>query len=255
MVTKLSKIQQKKAANPGSLAFKEFSIADILLKKDSRTISGIAATFGNIDGDRDRLHKGCFSRSIAERGPESSAKAKIVLLWQHQRSEPIGKITKLEEKTEGLYFEGALDEGVQRADQAIKQLESGTINNFSIGFQYDWETMEYNHVDDVYEVYCVKLFEISPVSIPADEQTYYMGLKDADDFTKAEWELAENIQESIKKLDTTQQREISELFMRQKALSQALSASKTKEQVKEAAAAQQEKEQPAPIFAGIKFNK
>ena len=66
----LTKIQQKKAANPRGFAVKEFSVLGDTLKVESRKISGMAATFGNIDSDGDRLHKGCFSRSIDERGPE-----------------------------------------------------------------------------------------------------------------------------------------------------------------------------------------
>jgi len=155
------------------------------------------------------------------------------LLWQHDPHEPIGKVTKLKEKTEGLYFEADLDEGIPRSDQALKQLESGTINNFSIGFQYVWETMQYNMEVDVFEVFEVKLFEISPVSFPADENTYYMGLKDADDFAKAEFELSEEIKESIKTLDISQQRLFGELFLRQKSLSESLSASKIKERLKQ----------------------
>ena len=252
----LTKLQEKKAKNPGGLAFKEFSIQSIELKAESRTTCGIAATFGNIDSDRDRLHKGCFARSIAERGPESAAKSKIVLLWQHKRDEPIGKITKLVEKIAGLYFEADLDEGVPRAEQALKQLESGSLNNFSIGFQYNWETMEYNYQDDCYEIFEVKLFEISPVSIPADGNTYYMGLKNNEDFARAQLQLSEQIQEAIKNFEINQQRELAELFMRQKALSQALSASETKELIKlRANADEQTKKEPKQPFAGLKLIK
>ena len=250
----LTKIQQKKAANPGGFAFKEFSVLPETLKVDSRRISGIAATFGNIDLDRDRLHKGCFAQSIVQRGPESSAKAKIVLLWQHKRDEPIGKIVVLEERSMGLYFEADLDEGVQRAEQALTQLESGTINSFSIGFQYDWDNIEYNWEENAYEVFSVKLFEISPVSIPADENTFYMGLKSAEDFERAELELSEQIKESIKNLDINQQRELLELFLLQKSLSRALSASETKERIKQDTIERTEAEKTKPLFAGIVFN-
>jgi len=252
----LTKIQQKKAANPGKYARKEYSISDFLLKSESRTISGIAATFGNIDWDRDRLHKGCFAKSIEQRGPESNAKSKILLLWQHDRNEPIGRITKLKEKSEGLYFEAVLDEGIPRAEQALKQLESGTLNNFSIGFQYEWDTMEYNPTDDCYEVFGVKLFEISPVSIPADEKTEYLGLKSIEDFEKAELELAEDINESLKQLNIDQQREISELFLRQKSLSRALSASEAKERIKHCTVEKSKESEPnIPLFQGFKFIK
>ena len=254
LTKKHQKIQQKVAANPGGFAFKEFAVLGDSLKVESRKISGMAATFGNIDTDRDRLHKGCFAESIAKRGPESEAKAKIVLLWQHDRKEPIGRITMLQEKAVGLYFEAELDEGVPRAEQALIQLENKTINSFSIGFQYDWETMEYNYNEDVYEVFGVKLFEISPVSIPADEQTFYMGLKDAQDIEIAMYELSGQINKCINKLDIDQQREIGELILRYKSLSHRLHASTIKEQVRQRTVETPENEKPKKLFAGIVFN-
>ena len=35
----------------------------------------------------------------------------------------------------GLYFEAVIDD-VERGNQAIKQAESGTLNQFSIGYSY-----------------------------------------------------------------------------------------------------------------------
>ena len=235
MATKLSKIQQKKAENPGGVAFKDFDLQVKAIDSQSRTISGIAATFGNIDRVGDRLHRGCFGTSIAERGPESQAKGKILLLWQHKHDDPIGRITKLEESDEGLYFEAEIDKGVESADRALIQLESGTINQFSIGFKYNWNLIEYNSEEDVFEVFGVKLFEISPVSIAADPETYYMGLKNDEDVHAEELILAEHIDEFMNKLTTNQQREAGELFLRLKSLSRVLSASDIKERVRQAA--------------------
>ena len=96
---------------------------------ESRTISGYAAVFGNRDKVGDVLLKGCFSKSIQERGPQSSANDKILLLWMHDMSEPIGAITELREDEKGLYFEARVDE-IDIGDRAIKQLESGTLNQF-----------------------------------------------------------------------------------------------------------------------------
>ena len=79
--------------------------------------------------------KGCFSKSIQERGIESSANDKIIFLWMHKMDEPIGKITKLVEDDKGLYFEAEIDK-IQLGDRAINQLESGTLNQFSIGYSY-----------------------------------------------------------------------------------------------------------------------
>ena len=116
------------------MQYKLFSInsKDVQYSPESRTISGYAAVFGNMDKAHDILLKGCFSKSINERGPQSQANDKIILLWMHDMSEPLGFITELKEDDRGLYFEARIDE-IELGDRAIKQLESGTLNQFSIG--------------------------------------------------------------------------------------------------------------------------
>src|SRR5699024_11709804 len=86
-----------------------FYAKEIQYDSGSRTISGYAAIFNNIDKSGDMLLKGCFSKSIQERGPESSANDKIIMLWMHDMHEPIGRITLLQEDEKGLYFEASID--------------------------------------------------------------------------------------------------------------------------------------------------
>ena len=94
------------------MQYKLFSInsKDVQYSPESRTISGYAAIFGNKDKAHDILLKGCFSKSINERGPQSQANDKIILLWMHDLSEPLGFITELKEDDRGLYFEARIDE-------------------------------------------------------------------------------------------------------------------------------------------------
>ena len=143
------------------MQYKTFSIyaKEVNYDNESRTISGYAAVFGNKDKAGDVLIKGCFSKSIQDRGPESSANDKIIMLWMHNMNEPIGRITVLNEDEKGLYFEAIIDE-VPRGEQAIKQLESGTLNQFSIGYQYVWENCEYDAEKDAFIVKEVKLYEM-----------------------------------------------------------------------------------------------
>lgn len=156
--------------------FKYFETKDLNWDGESRTISGYGAIFGNIDKVGDVLVQGCFAKSIQDRGPESSANDKIVLLWQHDRKEPIGRITVLKEDSRGLYFEAIIDD-VQRGNQALKQLESGTLNQFSIGYSYVWDNCEYDSEHDVLIVKEVILYEISVVTIGCNAETEYLGLK------------------------------------------------------------------------------
>lgn len=156
--------------------FKVFETKELNWNGESRTISGYAAIFGNVDKVRDVLVKGCFAKSIQDRGPESTANDKIIMLWQHDRKEPIGKITVLKEDDRGLYFEAVIDD-VERGNQTLKQLESGTLNQFSIGYSYVWDNCEYDGELDVLIVKEVILYEISVVSIGCNAETEYLGLK------------------------------------------------------------------------------
>lgn len=195
------------------MQYKTFSInsKDVNYDSESRTISGYAAVFGNKDKAGDILIKGCFSKSIQDRGPESAANDKIIVLWMHDMNEPIGRLTVLYEDDKGLYFEAPIDD-VPRGNQAIKQLESGTLNQFSIGYQYVWENCEYDAEKDAFMVKEVKLHEISVVSIGCNGETEYLGLKSIEDAEKAYEELNAEISEVCSGMSAPKQQKIQRII-------------------------------------------
>lgn len=184
------------------MQYKAFEVQNF--DADSRKISGYAAIFNNIDKVKDKLIKGCFSKSITERGPQSDANDKIIFLWQHDQREPIGRITDLREDDNGLYFEAVLDE-IELGDRALKQLESGTLNQFSIGFSYVHENCEWDSEENCFVVKEVKLYEISVVSIGCNGQTRYLGLKSVEDYDNAFEELTKEISEATKHMSIKKQ--------------------------------------------------
>lgn len=197
--------------------FKSFEVKELSFNGESRTISGYAAVFNNKDKAGDILIKGCFAKSIQDRGPESQANDKIIMLWQHDHHEPIGKITKLIEDEKGLYFEAYIDD-VERGNQAIKQLESGTLNQFSIGYSYVWERCEYDNERDAFIVKEVVLYEISVVSIGCNGETEYLGLKAecADPYE----EMKNEIESIVKGLNIRKKEEIYTLIRKALSLGQ-----------------------------------
>lgn len=178
MSTKAMKLAEKLASHIGA-ARKFFSItkADII-NEDEHIIRVKFASFGNIDSDRDLLIRGCFSKSIQERGPQSSTNRKIAFLWQHDMSDPIGKILSIEEQEDGAYAEVRLSnfDAVPNAKRAWAQLVDGDINQFSFGFSYVWDKIEYDETLDAFIVKEVKLYEISVVTMGANEQTEFIGI-------------------------------------------------------------------------------
>lgn len=162
----------------GKIGFQVKSIEakELVHNSESRKISGYAAVFGNKDKAGDILIKGCFAKSIAERGPESSAKDKIIHLWMHDMKEPVGKITALKEDDHGLYFEAEISK-IPQGDRYIEQLRDGTLNQFSIGFKYVWDKVEYDEERDAFIVKEVVLYEISAVSIGCNGETEFLDFK------------------------------------------------------------------------------
>lgn len=116
--------------------------------------------------------KGCFAKSIQERGPKSNASYKITALWQHMQSEPLAIPSILKEDDIGLYAEVSPDEGIPTCDRCVIQVRSGTVNNGSYGFNYVWDKMEYDEANDVILMKECELFEISFVTIGSQKETF-----------------------------------------------------------------------------------
>lgn len=177
MTIKEIKIQQKKENNKNKRLFKLSIKGFKSIDEDARLIEVKFASFGDIDSDRDLLVKGCFAKSINDRGPESSTNRKIAFLWQHDMKNPIGKILKIEEREDGAYATVQLSnfDAVPDAKRAYYQLMEGTLNQFSFGFDYVWDKIEYDESKDAFIVYEVKLYEVSVVTMGANERTEFIG--------------------------------------------------------------------------------
>jgi len=100
------------------------------------------------------------------------------MLMHHDHARPVGVWEKLVEDAKGLYVEGRLTKGVRDADEAYALLKDGALNSMSIGYKV---------IDDEYDMqkranllHEVELFEISLVSIPANEQSTVMSVKSDD---------------------------------------------------------------------------
>lgn len=184
-----------------------FDVKEVSVDGEKRIISGHAACFGNVDKAKDMLIKGCFAKSIQERGPESMANDKIIMLWMHDMDEPIGRISVLREEDKGLYFEAVVDD-VDRGNQAIKQLESGTLNQFSIGYRYVWDKCEWDDENGCLIVKEVVLYEVSVVSIGCNGETEYLGLKSNEGYQDKYDELVVEIDALCKGMGARRQQEL-----------------------------------------------
>lgn len=186
---------------------------------DNRIIEGYLAVFGVRDSYGTTAVKGCFAKSLNDRGPKSGAKNKIIHLWMHNPCEPIGQYTELEEDNYGLRFKMAVDNVQGRPEQVLVQTRSGTINQYSYGFDYVWDKMEYDQAKDTVLMLECDLYEGSSVSIhAANPETYTVRTKD--DFTKALSALGIEAEEIIQGLNRKQQIEVRQLITRYKSLTE-----------------------------------
>lgn len=191
---------------------------DLKIRADvaSRVVKGYLAVFGVKDSYGTVAVKGCFARSIAERGPDSGAKNKIIFLAWHDPYNPLGPFTVLREDDYGLYFEAKVSDA-RDLDRILTQIQDGTINQYSYGFRYIWDKMEYDEATDTIMMYEVQLIEGSCLAInAANPETYTV--RNDEDFASATQALNSEMEEAICTLPPRRQMEIRQLVTRYKAL-------------------------------------
>lgn len=176
------------------------------------TVWGVRDTYGTVP------IKGCFAKSIQERGPDSNSKYKITFLWQHDMKDPIGQFTVLKEDDYGLYFEAVVDD-VPNGKRAVTQVKSGTLNQFSYGFDYIWDKMEYDEATDSILMYEVELIEGSIVTRGSCDQTY--AFRSTEEFATAKGELDNDTDDFIETLPRNKRAELRQLITRHISLAKA----------------------------------
>ena len=145
------------------------AIVDVDFSK--RTVMGYFARFGNVDSDGDMIKGGAFAKTINESGIRGSNRIKH--LKNHDPSQMIGKLTRLEEDGTGLYFESVLSTNSHGKD-ALIEYQEGLLTEHSIGYQ----VMQSDQTNPEYQVLSeLKLWEGSAVTWGANELTPVVGIK------------------------------------------------------------------------------
>lgn len=116
--------------------------------------------------------KGCCAKSIREHGPKSNSNYKIKFLYNHDPSDVLALFAKLEEDETGLYFETEPLDDIDSATRVLAQLASGSLNNFSPGWNIVWDKTEYDEPQDAIVFKEIDLLEGSVVGIPDELETF-----------------------------------------------------------------------------------
>ena len=137
----------------------------------TRMVKGYASVFNNTDSDDDVILKGSYNKSIKEWGPEG--KDRIKLVAQHDISRPVARITELKEDSNGLYMEASFGSHTL-GDDYYRMTKEGIINEFSVGFV----PIEKKENDKGgYDISNIKLYEVSMVTIAANDQAVVTDVK------------------------------------------------------------------------------
>lgn len=185
---------------------------DFLEDLDNRIISGYLLVWGRVNMHGEMFLRGCASKSINDRGPLSNANYKITFLNQHRQGEPLSVFAELVEDDYGLRFRTKPLDMVPWADHVLTQVRSGTLNQFSAGFDYIWQQTEWDDANDCILCKEIDLFEGSIVTIGSEVGTYVIRSKDEADC------LFDEIETFIKTLPRKDQLQARQYFTQLKSL-------------------------------------
>jgi HK97 family phage prohead protease len=129
-------------------------------------VKGYGSYFGNKDSDGDVIAKGAYQKTIKENGE------RVRYLWQHKMDKPIGKIKEMYEDDKGLMFVAEIPKTTLGND-ALELMKAGIVTENSVGILPIQEQMK----DGFREITEVKLYEISAVTLAANDQAKILDVK------------------------------------------------------------------------------
>jgi HK97 family phage prohead protease len=110
------------------------------------------------------MEKGCYRKTVLERGPAGSNE--IVILWGHR--DPFGMPTKMFEDETGLWVVGEASDTQENKDRLV-YMRDGVVKSLSVGFTIPKGKAWYEEDTWTRHIQEVKLYEFSPVMFPANE--------------------------------------------------------------------------------------
>lgn len=140
-----------------------------------------ASVFGNIDSYGDVVVKGAFANTLKEWADSADF---IPVLFGHNMSDPdfsLGHVISAAEDDHGLLVTGQLDLENPKSAQVYRLLKGRRLRQLS--FAYDVIESGHAQVDgqDVIELRKLKLYEVSLVTIGANQATEVLAVKSAAD--------------------------------------------------------------------------
>ena len=151
----------------GNIIFKQAPIGELLDADEyAGIVKGYGSYFGNKDSDNDVIMKGEYKKTIAENG------SRVKYLYQHNMMQPIGKMKEMYEDDKGLVFVAEIAK-TQLGKDVVELMKSGVLTENSVGIM----PMQKENRGDYREITEVKLYEISAVTLAANEEAKILDVK------------------------------------------------------------------------------
>jgi uncharacterized protein len=132
---------------------------------DEGHIEGLAVGYGNLDFGGDVVLPGAI---------KSMAGKAIPMLMFHDHKRPAGVWTQFEETSEGLLAKGRFSMSTTAGKEAHGLVKDGALGGLSMGYR----TLKHRIVGKARHLAEIALHEISLVTIPMNEKTLILSVKD-----------------------------------------------------------------------------
>jgi HK97 family phage prohead protease len=148
--------------------YKSAPIGDQIVDFDEKNniVKGYGSYFDNKDSDQDIIRRGAYQKTIQENGN------RVKYLYQHDMMQPLGKMDELYEDEKGLVFTASVPK-TQLGTDVIELMKAGVITENSVGIMPIVKQMK----GDYREIREVKLYEISAVTMAANDQAKILDIK------------------------------------------------------------------------------
>lgn len=158
-----------------TMIFKQSPIGELIdADEKAGIVKGYASVFDNIDSDGDIIKKGAYQKTIQENG------YRVKYLYQHDMDKPLGKMVHLEEDAKGLIFEAEIPK-TQLGKDVVELMKAGVITENSVGILPLVKRMNEGGYREINEV---KLFEVSAVTLAANDAALILDVKGNVDLEK-----------------------------------------------------------------------
>ena len=151
-----------------------FVVTDI---SENGEFEGYISTYYDVDSYGTYFLPGAWDRSIER----FNAGEVIPVLWSHDRTKPIGKCTELRSDDKGLWAHGKLTMEDPQAKTAYAHMKDESVLGLSVGFEMDYDALEYNQELDAYGIADADLMEYSVVVFPANPNAKITQVKSSHD--------------------------------------------------------------------------